>query len=71
MRAKSFFSLLGVVYGLMLALIPLAAVADGVPYFPVLLGLAAVLLIPATISTAMFAVAEFLCRRDERAGGTT
>lgn len=64
-RAKSFFSMLGIVYGLMLVLIPLAAVADGLPYFAVMGSLAVHLLIPAMVSIVTFATCEFLCWRDE------
>jgi hypothetical protein len=68
-QAKSFFSLLGIVYGLMLVLIPLAAAADGLPYLAVMGSLALYLLIPATISIVAFAACEFLCWRDKRKEG--
>jgi hypothetical protein len=65
-RAKNFFGLLLVVYGLMLALIPLAVPSEVAPY-PVVVGsLGLILAIPAAISAFSFLMLELVLWFDTR-----
>jgi hypothetical protein len=65
-RAKNFFGLLLVVYGLMLALIPLAVPSEVAPYLVAVLSLGLILAIPAAISVFSFLLLELTIWFDTR-----